>query len=158
MTSSPFEPEKCKWIWTANYDDSAAHGQFVLFRKCFTLAQTPVSENLLYVSADTRYRLYLNGESISFGPAKSYLSRWYYDTVNITPYLKPGVNVLAAKVLRFSSSHDGCVSMIRSALPGLILSCEIEVMHIPVPKKYSHSSTLLSPGRWPLFRPPFLRL
>lgn len=129
MEASPFSPEKSKWIWTPNYDDGAAQGQFVLFRKCFTLIQTPSSETFLHVSADTRYRLYLNGVSISFGPAKSYLSHWYYDTVNITPHLKPGANLLAAKVLRFSNSQDGCVSMIRSALPGLILSCDVEVHH-----------------------------
>lgn len=131
MANSPFAPEKCKWIWTPNYDDAAVQGQFVYFRKTFSLPQIPSSgetkECLLHVSADTRYRLYLNGESISFGPAKSYLSHWYYDTVDITPYLKVGVNVLAARVLRFSNSHDGCVSMVRSAWPGLIVSCEVEV-------------------------------
>lgn len=127
MEASLFSPEKCKWIWVPNYNDAAFQGQFVLFRKTFMLTHTPSSEVLLHVSADTRFRLYLNGESISFGPAKSYLSHWYYDTVNITSHLKSGVNVLAARVLRFSNSYDGCVSMIRSALPGLILSCEVEV-------------------------------
>lgn len=127
MEVSPFTPDKCQWIWKPGYDDAALQGQFVLFRKKFTLSQVPASESLLHVSADTRYRLFLNGESISFGPAKSYLSQWYYDTINITPHLKSGVNVLAAKVLRFSNAHDGCVSMIRSALPGLIVGCKVEV-------------------------------
>lgn len=130
MANSPFAPEKCKWIWTPNYDDAAVQGQFVYFRKTFSLAQIPAAagdKTLLHVSADTRYRLYLNGESISFGPAKSYLANWYYDSVDVTPHLRKGVNVLAARVLRFSNSHDGCVSMIRSALPGLIVSCEVEV-------------------------------
>lgn len=127
MSNSPFDPDKSKWIWTPGFDDAAAKGQFVLFRRAFELEQKPTFEVTLHVSADTRYRLYLNGESIGFGPAKSYLSRWYYDTFNITADLKQGTNVLAARVLRFSSTHDGCFSMIRSPFPGLILSCEVEV-------------------------------
>lgn len=127
MEVTPFSPDKCKWIWVPGYDDAATKGQFVLFRKTFELAQSPTSDTLLHVSADTRYRLYLNGRSISFGPAKSYLTHWFYDTVNITAYLRPGLNVLAARVLRFSRSHDGCSSMIRSPLPGFIMSCQVQV-------------------------------
>lgn len=127
MPISPFVPEKSNWIWTPNFDDAASKGQFVLFRRTFELEEKPSSEVTLHVSADTRYRLYLNGESIGFGPAKSYLSRWYYDTFNIAAHLKQGSNVLVARVLRFSSTHDGCFSMIRSPFPGFILSCEVGV-------------------------------
>lgn len=128
MTSSaPFASGQAKWIWVPGFDDAAKKGQFVLFRKAFSIKEKPTEDIFLHVSADTRYRLYLNGESISFGPCKSYLGRWNYETVNITPYLKAGDNVLAAKVLRFSISHDGCFSMIRSPLPGFILECQIAV-------------------------------
>ncbi|KAH8678390.1 Six-hairpin glycosidase-like protein [Xylariales sp. PMI_506] len=124
--NSPFLSGQAKWIWTPNFDDAALKGQFVLFRREFSLDAVPSGEALLHVSADTRYRLYLNGQSISFGPCKSYLARWNYETVDIAPLLRPGKNVLAAKVLRFSSSHDGCLSMVRSSLPGFILYCELE--------------------------------
>lgn len=132
MEASPFVPDQCKWIWTPGFDDALAKGQFVVFRKTFTLAEVPTSDVFVHVSADTRYRLHLNQKSISFGPAKSYLTRWYYDSINITSLLRVGVNVLAARVLRFSSSHDGCLSMIRSPFPGFILSCEIGVINLPV--------------------------
>ncbi|KAK6062549.1 hypothetical protein SCUP234_02466 [Seiridium cupressi] len=122
--SSPFASGQAKWIWVPGYDDIAKKGQFVLFRKSFEVKDKPIEDVPLHVSADTRYRLYLNGESISFGPCKSYLGRWNYETVNITPYLKTGVNVLAAKVLRFSIAHDGCLSMVRSPLPGFIVHCD----------------------------------
>lgn len=127
MSNSPFVPDRSQWIWTPGFDDAAAKGQFVLFRRAFELEQKPTYEVTLHVSADTRYRLYLNGESIGFGPAKSYLSRWYYDTFNIAAHLKQGPNVLSARVLRFSSTHDGCFSMIRSPFPGFLLSCEVLV-------------------------------
>lgn len=127
MQDSPFVPGKSNWIWTPDFDDAAAKAQFVLFRRTFELDQEPESEVIVHVSADTRYRLYLNGESISFGPAKSYLSRWYYDTLDIATRLKQGRNVLTAEVLRFSSTHDGCFSMIRSPFAGFILSCQVGV-------------------------------
>ncbi|KAH6652136.1 bacterial alpha-L-rhamnosidase-domain-containing protein [Truncatella angustata] len=129
--NSPFASGKAKWIWVPGFDDAAKKGQFVLFRKTFEIKNRPSEDVFLHVSADTRYRLYLNGESISFGPCKSHLDRWNYETVNITPYLRAGRNILAAKVLRFSIAHDGCLSMVRSPLPGLIVHCEIadQILH-----------------------------
>jgi alpha-L-rhamnosidase len=125
--SSPFLNDDAQWIWVSDNDDTIDPGQFVLFRKTFSLQDIPQDEILLHVSADTRYRLYLNGERLSFGPCKSYLTRWYYETVNITPLLRAGENVLSAKVLRFSSTNSAGSSMARSPLPGLILWCKIGV-------------------------------
>jgi hypothetical protein len=127
MANTPFLSGHAKWIWASDFNDVAVKGQFVQFRKTFSIAKIPDGEVPIHVSADTRYRLYLNGESISFGPCKSYLGRWNYETVDISPYLKEGQNVLAARVLRFSYAHDGCLSMVRSQLPGFILYCEYEV-------------------------------
>lgn len=117
-------PKGANWIWLEDFDDAAAAGQFVLFRKTYHLDTIPDQPVAVRVSADTRYRLFVNGQSVSFGPCKSYLEHWYYETVeDIRPFLKQGENVLAARVLRFSSSYPGCMSMIRSALPGFILAC-----------------------------------
>lgn len=127
MANSPFLSGDAKWIWVPGFDDAAVKGQFVMFRKTFSIGEKPTEDVLLHVSADTRYRLYLNGKSISFGPCKSYLSHWYYETVNITPLLREGKNELAAHVLRFSVAHDGCTNMARSPLPGFILHCELAV-------------------------------
>lgn len=62
-------------------------GKFVLFRKVFHIQNTDSSECIVRVSADTRYRLFVNGNSVSFGPYKSYPSRWYYETVDIAAQL-----------------------------------------------------------------------
>jgi hypothetical protein len=125
--NSPFADGQAKWIWVPGYDDTTEKGQFVTFRRTFEIREEPTEDVLLHVSADTRYRLYLNGESISFGPCKSYLSRWNYETVHIGHLLKTGANVFAAKVLRFSAAHDGCLSMVRSPLPGFIIDCQCAV-------------------------------
>jgi alpha-L-rhamnosidase len=126
--------DESKWIWLEGYDDGAPEGQIVLFRKKFSLSKTPTDPCLVKVSADTRYRLFINGISVSFGPCKSYLSRWYYETVDISPYLKQGPNVLHARVLRFPPTHPGNLSLIRGPFPGLILHCNVEVSLLFDPK------------------------
>ncbi|KAH6892901.1 bacterial alpha-L-rhamnosidase-domain-containing protein [Thelonectria olida] len=125
MPATPFGSGGARWIWVPGFDDAAAAAQFVLFRKTFWLDKVPDHDIMLHVSADTRYRLHLNRQPISFGPCKSYTSRWNYETVNITPHLSKGLNVLGARVLRFSNTHPGCLSMIRTPLPGFILECDL---------------------------------
>jgi hypothetical protein len=67
------------------------------FRKDVNLATKP-AEFKVYVSGDTRYKLYVNGELASLGPARSDSKHWNYETVDLAPYLKAGKNVLAAQV------------------------------------------------------------
>ncbi|KAK7397879.1 hypothetical protein QQX98_012747 [Neonectria punicea] len=152
MTTTPFASGGAQWIWDPAFDDAAASAQFVSLRKAFQLDQVTSHDVLLHVSADTRYRLYLNGHSLSFGPCKSYALRWNYETVNITPYLTKGLNILAARVLRFSSSHPGCLSMIRTALPGFILYCDLPGQPIKTDEswkaKLDTSVRLTDPSEW----------
>ena len=67
------------------------------FRKDVNLASKP-SEFVVYVSGDTRYKLYVNGQLASLGPARNDSRHWNYETVDLAPYLKAGNNVLAAQV------------------------------------------------------------
>jgi hypothetical protein len=73
------------------------------------------------VSADSRYRLFVNGHSASVGPCKGDRFVRYYETVDLTPYLKRGRNVAAAKVVHYGTSDpfrigaDGPASVWRSA-------------------------------------------
>ncbi|RTE77768.1 hypothetical protein BHE90_007773 [Fusarium euwallaceae] len=92
-----------KWVWLPGYDDSRNPGSIVLFRRDFELSNTnPLSIN---VTADSRYRLYLNGQLISVGPCKGTPLHWHYESVNVTSHLRVGTNVLAAQVLRHSPAH-----------------------------------------------------
>ncbi|KAB8301565.1 hypothetical protein EYC80_003409 [Monilinia laxa] len=163
MTSSPFLTEEAKWIWVPDFDDTIDPGQFVLFRKSFTLEKKPDVETLLRVSADTRYRLFLNGKRISFGPCKSYPTRWYYETVDITPFLQVGRNVLSARVLRFSIINTAGTSMARTPLPGLILWCQIGEQRLHTNSSWKtikdQETALVSSSKWDLrLGPPFLNL
>ncbi|MDZ4706909.1 MAG: alpha-L-rhamnosidase C-terminal domain-containing protein [Saprospiraceae bacterium] len=67
------------------------------FRKSFDLTQVPDSF-VIHVSADQRYRLFINNKSIGFGPARSDPQHWMFDTYDLKPFLTTGKNVLAAQV------------------------------------------------------------
>ncbi len=67
------------------------------FRKTFDLAETPANF-IVHVSADNRYRLFVNGEAVSSGPARSDRGHWNFETVDIAKQLKKGKNTLAAIV------------------------------------------------------------
>ncbi len=72
---------------------------FVVFhaRRTFDLPSAPASF-VVHVSADNRYRLYVNGTSVSSGPQRSDVAHWRYETVDLAPHLHAGRNVLAAVV------------------------------------------------------------
>ncbi len=67
------------------------------FRKQFNIASPPASLRL-FVSADNRYQLFVNGDFVSSGPARSDIYHWRYEIVDIAGKLHPGANTLAAVV------------------------------------------------------------
>ena len=70
------------------------------FRRTFDLTEKPQTF-LVQVTADNRYQLFVNGERVSWGPARGDLYHWRYETVDLAPHLRPGRNVLAAVVWNF---------------------------------------------------------
>ncbi len=83
------------WI---HYDGVPARAYGVFhFRKTFSLSSVP-SPFIVHVSADNRYRLFVNGQSVCTGPARGDLAHWNLETVDIAPWLHAGVNTLAALV------------------------------------------------------------
>ena len=83
------------WIEVPD-SDRDAYGVYY-FRKDIDLAAVP-GEFTIHVSADQRYKLYVNGELASLGPARNDSKHWNYETLDIAPYLKSGRNVVAAQV------------------------------------------------------------
>lgn len=78
------------------------------YRKTLELDRVPPSL-VVHVSADMRYKLYVNGEEVCYGPAKGDLQTWKYDIVDIAPYLKKGTNLIAALV--FNQGKDKAMSL-----------------------------------------------
>lgn len=83
------------WI-SAQNDDGMQYGVFY-FRKNFQLDTKPASF-VVYVSADNRYKLYVNGKLISLGPVRGDLNYYNYQTIDLAPYLLTGKNLIAATV------------------------------------------------------------
>jgi alpha-L-rhamnosidase len=91
-------PWSAHWISvpeTSPFDYGVYH-----FRRAFDLPSVP-ERFLIHVTADNRYKLYVNGELVSLGPARGDLQHWRYESVDIAHQLKPGRNVLAAVVWNF---------------------------------------------------------
>jgi alpha-L-rhamnosidase len=87
--------------WLAH--PTASGNQFGVFhfRKTIELSNPPASF-IIHVSADNRYRLFVNGRSAATGPAISDLANWHYETIDIAPYLQKGKNCIAATVWNFA--------------------------------------------------------
>lgn len=58
------------------------------------------------ISAESRYKLYVNGIFVVAGPCKGNRHKYYYDEVVLTNYLKKGKNTIDIKVLQLSSEYD----------------------------------------------------
>jgi hypothetical protein len=87
--------------WWISVPGQAAHDYGVYqFRKAFTLATKPGSF-IVHVSADNRYKLFVNGQFASLGPARGDVFHWNFETVNLAEYLQPGKNVIAAVVWNY---------------------------------------------------------
>jgi hypothetical protein len=90
-----------KKLWTASW--IAVPGEPVneygvyLFRKRIELTIKPASF-VVHVSADNRYKLFVNEKLVSLGPARGDINHWNFETVDIAAYLQPGNNIVAAKV------------------------------------------------------------
>ena len=89
------QPWKATWI--AVPKTSANDYGVYLFRKKIELANKP-SNYLVNVSADNRYKLYVNEQMVSIGPARGDITHWNYETINLAQYLKAGSNTVAAIV------------------------------------------------------------
>lgn len=92
-------------VWPAMWIGSDKHLQssglrVAYFRKTANLIKVP-AEYVIYVSADNRYKLYVNGTLASWGPARSDIYNWNYEIVNIAPYLHKGENTIAAIVWNY---------------------------------------------------------
>jgi alpha-L-rhamnosidase len=86
---------KASWI-TVPGESSTGYGVY-LFRKIIDLDRKPDSF-VVNVSADNRYKLYVNEKQVSLGPARSDLDHWNFATLDIAPFLHAGKNIIAAQV------------------------------------------------------------
>jgi hypothetical protein len=97
--NTDWDHERHAWesSWISHPSSSLLDYGVFRFRKHFTLDKDTGSF-IVYVSADNRYRLFVNGSEVCSGPARGTMQNWRYETVDIAPWLHLGENVLAAEV------------------------------------------------------------
>ena len=76
----------------------------VKFGKDFDLTSKP-EKYIIHVSADNRYKLFINGNYIGNGPARGDLTNWRYETYDIATYLQVGQNKIRAIVWNFGKDR-----------------------------------------------------
>ena len=89
------KPWQAKWIMVPGANPTG-YGVYY-FRKPIELASVPKTYPV-YVSADNRYKLFVNEKLVSLGPARGDLAHWNYETVDLAPFLRSGQNIIAAQV------------------------------------------------------------
>lgn len=81
----------------------------------------PGARAVMRITADDYYKLYINGRYAGQGPAPAYPEYYYYNELDITPYLKKGKNVLAVHLY-----YQGLVNRVWNSGDGRSgIACEI---------------------------------
>jgi len=86
---------KASWIATPGASPDG-YGVY-LFQKQIDLRAVPTALPVM-VSADNRYKLFVNDSLVSIGPARGDVQHWNYATVDLAPWLHAGANRIAAQV------------------------------------------------------------
>jgi len=93
---------KHTWIaqWITHPTESTLDANTFLFRKNFELQDIP-EKFIIYVSADNRYKLFVNGKYVGSGPSSGDINHYRYETLDISSFLNKGKNIISAQVVNF---------------------------------------------------------
>ena len=111
--SEEAKPDKnwqAQWIWLSEEENP-----MMLSRKSFELDNIP-QKALLKITATSKYKLYVNGQYLLQGPARSAPHHQSFDQIEITSLLEKGINTIAVKV----HYQSGKQSYHFDARPGLL--------------------------------------
>lgn len=101
MASEVNEQLPASFIWAR--EGGSGRNHFFCFERNFDLVSVPGSF-FLHLFADTRYRLWVNGEFVAAGPGRFVTQYPEYDTNDLAPLLKPGGNKIRVEVNFFGAS------------------------------------------------------
>lgn len=108
-----------KWIWINN-DQEVTKPELVYFQK--TVDINKKEDCTIKISADSRYKLYVNGKLTQVGPQKGSINHWFYDEIDLFDSLNDGTNTIGVKVLHYPDLHNcGNFGIARTNTPGLYI-------------------------------------
>ena len=113
------------FIWLSDWTlEDDADSRIVCFRKYFSVDEmSEWQKRLIRISADSCYKVFVNGSFVQEGPQKALcLTEWYVDEFDIGPWLREGENAIAVEVLRYTAERPGTDvnrSLLRSNTPFL---------------------------------------
>ncbi|MEK3877679.1 family 78 glycoside hydrolase catalytic domain [Paenibacillus sp. FSL M7-0420] len=136
MAAKEWGDWSARWIWLQEEQettDREARHERVYFRRVFEL---PAGTGKAYsmnvaITADSRYRLFVNGQRQWAGPCKGHEHVHYYEEYSVEGVLQPGINVIAVTVVHYAGTapfemgEDGPLSVWRSEQGGLLVEAEI---------------------------------
>ena len=97
-------PAETVWIGSDHAFD--LNEAYLCFRSPAGWRLTEVPQQAeLFITADSRYKLWVNGRFVARGPARGYPHAQAVDRLDITAYLEAGPNLLAVQVYQPGYSH-----------------------------------------------------
>ena len=126
-----------RWMWLPG--ERTLANTFVLFRRELELQAAPASARG-WISADSRYRLFVNGRRVQWGPAPCDPRSYEADPIDLARWLVTGRNTIGIEVLYYGHG-DGTWPF---GKPGLLFALRVE-------EQGGRVSELLSDGEWRAF-------
>ncbi|CEI67941.1 hypothetical protein FVEN_g7784 [Fusarium venenatum] len=129
------------WMWNANFHENLPNtaGRFVHFRKTLLVEKEIPATLKISITADTRYKLYINSNFVAYGPVKGDSNLWFYDEIDISQYLHLGQNQIAIHVLRLFHGTSYGTSFPRLGSGGVRIATTVDD---PIWSPQLRSSTL----------------
>jgi alpha-L-rhamnosidase len=127
---------RADWIRRTT-DTKAEPNQYTYVRKEVVLRASPIVRARVYVSGDQQYELSVNGARAGKGEAYSYPDTQYYETLDVTKLLRPGV----ANAFGLLYSWDGPTKGHPAGAPGAI--AQISILH-----RDGQVETVTTDGSW----------
>ncbi|MBS1704372.1 MAG: alpha-L-rhamnosidase [Armatimonadetes bacterium] len=137
-----FDLSPARWIWFPSQRTLPC--TVVLFRKLVTLAKLGSCAGWIF--ADSRYRIWVNGKIVQWGPAPSDPREPEVDPLDLGPHLKVGDNLIVVEVLYYGQG-DGTHPI---GKPGFIMNCSGEAADVITDDSWAcRIDRGFSPGRAP---------
>lgn len=147
------ERDGSRWtsLWCDDGETNRYDYKILKFRRTFDLKEKPKNFKI-NVSADNRYRLFVNGKTVAAGPARGDVYNWYYDTLDIAPHLQKGKNTIAVMVWNMGDYRPCAQITMRTAF--ILDGAGEEEDFVSTPKKWKFKKARLTSPWNPLLSIP----